>query len=206
MTDIGVVSVAKRAAVAIARGEIDQTTLAKLQQRLAQEQFPNDSMGVALAKFFATPHGAEMLNRGLQKNYTDMQKRGALGGYEPVGKAFGNETPGPAVFDKAVELLMAARNCSRDAAITEIYRAEKLAKAFGNPASRQSEFENPDVTRKPGDTEELDRGDTRVEDESEPKDLAVRIKELMNGPEKLTYEQAISRLHIAEKMRKGFLV
>jgi hypothetical protein len=41
--------------------------------------FPNDNMGVALAKFYATPHGAEMLNRGLKKNYEDLQKRVAAG-------------------------------------------------------------------------------------------------------------------------------
>jgi len=149
MSDIGVVSVAKRAGVAIARGEIDQQTFAKLQQRLAQEQFPNDSIGVALSKFYATPHGAEMLNAGLQANYTTMQKRNALGGYEPVAKAWGNpasqqspfttpdvtrpsntpriggvDTDEP--FDQQVERLMKERNISRDAAVTLIYRAEKV--------------------------------------------------------------------------------
>jgi hypothetical protein len=41
--------------------------------------FPNDSIGVALGKFFATPHGAQMLNHGLKKSYRDMQLRTALG-------------------------------------------------------------------------------------------------------------------------------
>ena len=161
-----VISIAKRSARALDDGQISQESFAKLQQRLAQEMFPTNSMGVALSKFYATPHGAEMLNRGLRKNYADTQKLGALGGYEPVGKAYGNPTPSwtptssrqsefetpphpmadetphatgeiawpeawnKAVFDKAVELLMREKNCSRDAAITEIYRAEKRTKGL----------------------------------------------------------------------------
>lgn len=160
--DIGVVSVAKRAAVAIAKGEIDQLTLAKLEQRLAQEQFPGDTIGVAFRKWQSTPHGAEMLNAGLKKNDQTEQLRGALSATPASNllKAFGNEASrqseyenpdvtrsdnksrlsdgeaaGPpgwdrdsATFDKAVELLMKERNCSRDAAISEIYRAEKRRK------------------------------------------------------------------------------
>jgi len=149
----GVVSVAKRAASAIANGEIDQVTFAKLQQRLAQEQFPNDSMGVALSKFYATPHGAEMLNRGLKSNYEAVQRANALGGYAPVSKAWGNPasrqspftTPDVArpcntprtgevdtdePFGEQVERLMKEQNISRDAAITLIYRAEKVAKGL----------------------------------------------------------------------------
>jgi hypothetical protein len=96
-----VISIAKRAATAIAKGEINQKVFAKLQERLAQEQFPNDSVGVALAKFYATAHGAEMLNAGLKLNYEAVQRANALGAHVP------------------------------------------LAKAFGNPASRQSEYETP---------------------------------------------------------------
>jgi hypothetical protein len=148
-----VVSVAKRSAMAIEKGEIGQGTLAKLQQRLAQEQFPNDSIGVALAKFYRTPHGAEMLNRGLQKSHEDMQRRSALANAAEVlvAKAHGNpasrqseyetpdteeadETPhigeGDEPFDQKVERLMKERNISRDAAITLIYRAEKIAKGI----------------------------------------------------------------------------
>jgi hypothetical protein len=84
---MGVVSVAKRSAQALDDGTISQEAYAKLQQRLAQEQFPNDSMGVALAKFFATPHGAEMLNRGLKKSYEDTQRRTALANADIVEKS-----------------------------------------------------------------------------------------------------------------------
>ena len=158
--DIGVVGVAKRAAVAIEKGEIDQAAYAKLQERLAQEQFPNDSIGVALSKFYSTPHGSAMLNRGLQKNREDMQRSIALSVTVPLSKAWGNpasrqseyENPSvtkpssePAisageiawpdawnakVFDKAVAFLMREKNVSRDAAITEIYRAEKRRKGL----------------------------------------------------------------------------
>jgi hypothetical protein len=147
----GVISVAKRAASAIANGEIDQVTFAKLQQRLAQEQFPNDSMGVALSKFYATPHGAEMLNRGLKANYEAVQRANARSAHGPLAKAFGNpasrqgEFENPDVarpsdephtggvdtdepFEQQVERLMKERNISRDAAITLIYRAEKISK------------------------------------------------------------------------------
>ena len=55
MGDIGVVSIAKRSVSAITKGEIDQVSFAKLQLRLAQEQFPQDSLGVALTTFYATP-------------------------------------------------------------------------------------------------------------------------------------------------------
>ncbi|MGO8925130.1 MAG: hypothetical protein ACLQF4_19600 [Xanthobacteraceae bacterium] len=147
-----VISIAKRSAKALDDGQISQEAYAKLQERLAQEMFPTDSMGVALAKFYATPHGAEMLNRGLRKSHADMQKAGALGAYEPVAKADGNPTPAwtptsagqseyetpphpmaddtPRVFEAAVELLMKERNCGRDAAISEIYRAEKRRKGL----------------------------------------------------------------------------
>jgi hypothetical protein len=148
---MGVVSVAKRAGVAIAKGEIDQQTYAKLQQRLAQEQFPNDTIGVALSKFYATPHGAEMLNRGLRANYEAVQRATALGAYEPVAKAFGNpasrqseyetpphpeadETPHASgvdtdePLDQQIERLMKERNISRDAAISILHRKEKLRK------------------------------------------------------------------------------
>ena len=87
---MGVVSIAKRAPAALVDGTLTQETYAKLQQRLAQEQFPNDSIGVALSKFYATPHGAEMLNAGLRTNYESVQKRTALGAYELVAKAHGN--------------------------------------------------------------------------------------------------------------------
>ncbi len=150
---MGVVSIAKRAPAALVDGTLTQETYAKLQQRLAQEQFPNDSIGVALSKFYATPHGAEMLNAGLRTNYESVQKRTALGAYELVAKAHGNpasrqseyETPDTEEadetphtggidtdepFDQQVERLMKEKNISRDAAITLIYRAEKVAKGL----------------------------------------------------------------------------
>jgi hypothetical protein len=122
-------------------------------------------------------------------------KRSAWGKIAVLEKASG---PGAAVFERAVKFLMADRNCSREEAIAEI------EKAFGNEASRQTPFASPDVRRQPADEEELDRGDARVEEEEDEKDLATRIKELMNS-EGLSYEAAISRLHVAEKMRKGFI-
>jgi hypothetical protein len=176
MSDIGVVSIAKRAATAIARGEIDQNAFAKLQQRLAQEQFPSDSVGVALQKFYSTPHGAEMLYAGLKASHEARQLATALSASVPLGKMGGGagheraanpasrqseyETPpaprvddtprgtgdssryappgwdgssaavSQSAFDKAVELLMRDKNISRDAAITEIYRAEKRRKGL----------------------------------------------------------------------------
>ena len=158
-----VISIAKRSAQALDSGQISQETYAKLQRRLAQEMFPADSMGVALAKFYATPHGGEMLNAGLKKNYEAVQRANGLGGYELVGKADGNPTPSwtpsssrqsefetpphpmadetprhtgeiaaPSkdVFERAIALLMEDRNISRDAAITLLYRAEKVAKGL----------------------------------------------------------------------------
>jgi hypothetical protein len=121
---------------------------------LACEQFPHDSVGVALAKFYATPHGAEMLNRGLKKNYQVTQLRGALSNTAAANilKAFGNpasrqseyempphplgdETPHatgeaaePEPFDQKSRAVDEGKNISRDAAITLIYRAEKVAK------------------------------------------------------------------------------
>ena len=151
---LGVIGVAKRSVQALDDGQISQETFALLQKRLACEQFPNDSEGVALAKFYATPHGAEMLNRGLKKNYQVTQLRGALSNTAAANilKAFGNpasrqseyETPPhpeademphatgevaePEPFDQKVERLMREKNISRDAAITLIYRAEKISK------------------------------------------------------------------------------
>ena len=92
-----------------------------------------------------------MLNRGLQKSHEDMQRRTALGAYEPVVKAHGNlasrqsefETPPhpeadetPHIgeddepFEQKVERLMRDKNISRDAAISILHRAEKVAKGF----------------------------------------------------------------------------
>jgi hypothetical protein len=141
----GVVSVAKRSAAALEGGEIGQETFAKLQQRLAQEMFPNDSIGVALGKFFATPHGAEMLNRGLKKNYEDIQKRVAVGNAYDVLKSKDGLVPharaaaprdtsdddnSDETIDQKVERLMRDCNISRDAAISIVHRAEKVAKGF----------------------------------------------------------------------------
>jgi hypothetical protein len=101
----------------------------------------------------ATPHGAEMLNVGLKLNYEAVQRANALSAHVPLAKAFGNpasrqgEFENPDVarpsneprtggvdtdepFDQQVERLMKERNISRDAAITLIYRAEKVAKGL----------------------------------------------------------------------------
>ena len=148
--DIGVVSVAKRAATAVAKGELNQDACARLQTRLAQEQFPNDSVGVALSKFYATPHGAELLNAGLKANYETVQKRSALANKAEVliAKAYGNpasqQTPlaTPDVVhaednddyavngdvDAKVKEIMQRDGVSFDVAISRVHRAEKLRK------------------------------------------------------------------------------
>ena len=112
----------------------------------------------ATEKLRQTVHGQEWFNAERQQNYENMQKGNALSASVPLDKAWGNpasrQTPfenpdvtkpsnaprisdgqiawpepwNKAVFDKAVELLMREKNISRDAAITEIYRAEKWAK------------------------------------------------------------------------------
>jgi hypothetical protein len=94
-----------------------------------------------------------MLNAGLKLNYEAVQRANALGAYEPVAKAHGNpasrqseyETPDTEEadetprsggidtdepFDQQVERLMKEKNISRDAAVTLIYRAEKIAKGI----------------------------------------------------------------------------
>lgn len=142
MSELGPVSVAKRSVQALDAGEISQETYAKLQQRIAQEMFPSDSMGVALAKFFATPHGSEMLNRGLKKSYVDLQKRTALANTDvlkaakPVAHAekpdddendegAGGETE---PWDKKIANLMKEKNISYDAAASILHRAERVRK------------------------------------------------------------------------------
>jgi hypothetical protein len=109
----------------------------------------------ATEKFRQTVHGQEWFNAERQASFVKMQVDHALSANETLIKAFGNpatrqsafETPSvarpsdeprlnagrisgpepwdPAVFNRAVELLMRERNCSRDVAITEIHRAEK---------------------------------------------------------------------------------
>lgn len=154
MSNLSVVDITKRVVAAVEKGDkvVDQTAFAKLQRQLACEQFPNDSEGVALQKFYATPHGAEMLNCGLRRNYEAVQRTNSLGAHVPLAKGYGNPTPAwtatserqsafenpdvtrlddsPRVFAEAVELLMKDRNISRDAAISEIYRAEKRRKGL----------------------------------------------------------------------------
>jgi hypothetical protein len=67
----------------------------------------------------------------------------------------GGRIPWPELFDRAVKLLMRARNCSRDAAITEIYRAEKRKKEEGytSPKIRHAKPNPKDVL---ADSEEDD--------------------------------------------------
>jgi hypothetical protein len=90
MSDVGVIGVAKRASAAIAKGEIDQTTFAKLQQRLALEAWPDaPTLGHALNRFFSSEAGRAMLNAGLQANYEATQKRVASGNAYDVLKAKG---------------------------------------------------------------------------------------------------------------------
>jgi hypothetical protein len=92
-SDVGVIAIAKKAAHALDDGTLTQETSALLQQRLAQEMFPNDSMGVALAKFYATPHGAEMLNHAVKKNYVDLQMRTALANADVLKMRDGDREP-----------------------------------------------------------------------------------------------------------------
>jgi hypothetical protein len=145
MTD-GVVSIAKRAVKALHSGELNPQTSYKLFARCALEQFPDSrNEAEATEKFRQTVHGQEWFNAERQQNYEDLQKSNALSAHVPLAKAWGNEasrqseyeTPPvtradetPKVFERAVELLMKEKNISRDAAITEIYRAEKARKGL----------------------------------------------------------------------------
>lgn len=151
--DIGVVSVAKRAAMAVAKGELDQAACARLQERLALEMFPQaKSTGEALAKFFDTATGKEMLNAGLKANYEAVQKRSALANRAEVliAKAFGNPASEQSPFttpdvveaesdadyavdgdvDAKVKEIMARDGVSFDIALSRVHRAEKAAKGM----------------------------------------------------------------------------
>jgi hypothetical protein len=148
----------KLPAIASTLNRSESRLIIKLQQQLAQEQFPNDKIGVALAKFYATPHGAEMLNVGLKLNYEAVQRANALSAGVP------------------------------------------LAKAWGNPASRQSEFENPDVT-KPSNQPRISEGQIAW---PEPWNKAVFDKAVELLMRKKT-SRAMRRLprFIARKKRPG---
>jgi hypothetical protein len=136
--DVGVVSIAKRSAQALDEGTLDQASYAKMQQRLAQEQFPGDTIGVALAKFFQTAHGAEMLARGVKKNYADGQMRTALGdGYDVLKaeqslprSAADADAPvrGTPAWDGEIQRLMREGGYSRQGAENAL-RARELRKA-----------------------------------------------------------------------------
>jgi hypothetical protein len=145
MSDIGVVSIAKRAATAIAKGELDPQTSARLFQRIALEEFPESkTLGEAMEKLRKTVHGQDWLNAQLQRDYENMQRAGALGTPELVDKAHGNPASRQAPytapydgedddepFDQKVERLMKEKNISYDAAVSLIHRAEKVAKGMG---------------------------------------------------------------------------
>ena len=143
-SDLGFVSVAKRGARAVTDGVISQATGALLEQRLAQEQFPNaPTMGHALALWHATPHGRELQHALLEKAYRDTQLRSALGGgHDAVMKMntprahaeqpddTDDDGDGDETIDQKVERLMRDKNISRDAAISILHRAEKIAKGI----------------------------------------------------------------------------
>jgi len=99
----------------------------------------------------------------------------------------GGSIPWP-VFDRAVELPMAARNCSRDEAISEIYRAEKRLKKNALAAS------NKPVNFGDGD-------DDKQAEVEEPWDK--QVKALM-AKHSVSYDAAASMLHKREKAAKGF--
>jgi hypothetical protein len=213
-------------------GQIGPAAYDAIFKHAASVAFPLASEGEAMGKFMQTPLGARMLNEGLARDREDMQKRSARANAElPAGegyyqKAHGNEgssqseyenqthgRPTQAVYDRAVALLMKEKNCSRADAIKEI--EEKLGrpvgKGYGNPtpawtpsSASHSAFENPDVTRKPADEEELNRGDARVNESDDIQDIDQRLAELMHGPEKLTYDQAVSRLHVEARQTRGW--
>jgi hypothetical protein len=71
-----------------------------------------------------------------------------------------------------------------------------VAKAFGNPASRQSEFTTPDVTQ----ADEEPKVDP--DDALNAVDVGAKIKEIMTR-DNVTYDVAASRVHRAERTRKG---
>jgi hypothetical protein len=121
-------------------GRIDGFVAAQLEQRLADERYPGDRC--ALAKFQNDPDGMRLLNAAVKTSYVELQKRTALGdGYDAVMKmnkphahaASPRDTSdddGDESTDQKVERLMRDKNISRDAAISILHRAEKVAKGF----------------------------------------------------------------------------
>jgi hypothetical protein len=93
------------------------------------------------------------------------------------------------VFNRAVELLMEAKNCSRDAAISEIYRAEKRARYSKNAPAASN---NP-----------VDHGgeDKQAEVNDGPWDKQVKALMDKHG---VSYDAAASMLHRREKVAKDF--
>ncbi len=63
-----------------ADGQISDYASALLHQHLALEQFPESpNVGVALAKFYGTARGEQLLQGSVRKGYEEIQKRSALG-------------------------------------------------------------------------------------------------------------------------------
>ncbi len=63
-----------------ADGQISDYTSALLHQTLALEAFPESpNVGVALAKFYGTARGKQLLHGSVSKNYDEIQKRSAVG-------------------------------------------------------------------------------------------------------------------------------
>ena len=136
----------------LADGRIDGIVHAQLQQRFADERYAGDHR--SLAKFLGDPDGQRMTNFAAQTSYVSLQKATALGNAADVRKMRETLEPvamenkprahramndpdrdsdddgGDASIDQKVERLMRDKNISRDAAISILHRAEKVAKGF----------------------------------------------------------------------------
>jgi hypothetical protein len=140
------VRVAKGLGQAVEKG-LDQEAFSRLANELADEMFPNDPH--ALSKLVNSKVGGEMFAKAAQKHYENLQFGSACGdGYEAVMKMDKTEphvrraqaepkehaTSDPdgveEPWDKRVKDLMDKYGMSKDAAISYLHRAEKVAKGF----------------------------------------------------------------------------
>jgi hypothetical protein len=125
----------------LADGRIDTIVHSQLKTRFAEERYGGDRC--AVAKFENDADGRRMMNFGVQKTYEVQQRATALGdGYDAVLKMnephahaasprdTSDDDGGDESIDQKVERLMRDRNISRDAAISILHRAEKVAKGF----------------------------------------------------------------------------
>jgi hypothetical protein len=126
----------------LAKGRVDTVVHQEMLKRFADERYPGDPR--ALSKFINDSDGARMSNFAVQKSYEDTQRRTAANAAEVIAKMnkphavhaqpepedHDDDDGGEGTIDQKVERLMQSRNISRDAAISILHRAEKVAKGF----------------------------------------------------------------------------